>query len=949
MAERSLRIVLNADGQQALQVLRALEDQAKGVTTEVVRTDKALGEIGRGGALEELLGADATRFLDDLGAAEARLQGLKATTEDGAGAFQGLSGVLPDVASGLADLQAGGSGAASVLTGSLLPAIGVGGGILLGLTAVIELAPAVVSAFDDMFVTAAERAEEADERMAGVYNQLVDLSGEEFDITARYDSFEEARIALASLRGDYAGLLADVDRYVTIGGQYYDVATDRFVLKASEAGRALKIEIDNLKADAADLNAFIGDFEEDLLERANRARQSRFLPDLTDNDDTAERRRQQRDAERRQRERERDARRASERRAREAQRQRDKQQREAEQRRKENERKAQQAQKAFLRQQGAISLALLQGQAERETEAIRRSRDERLGVIREAVKRGVLIEADAARERNAVLALYEAELTQIRLEEIGRRLQDDQAARDVVARTRRLEIGESIADERDRTEALAAAEEDRLERELRARRDALLEIALLSGLESEAAEEAVADALDAELTLSEFRAAEARRRQRLLDEDAQAAADHAARLQEIAERAAVATGAVDARAQLRQRLEYYRADLVAYAALERSKGRLSREELEERRRAEVAFAETQLELYELERDRFDERVDLVRSYAEDVVGILRDALDASDRLSDDEIASVRDRLDAEEEALRASLARQQTTREAFDRDLRDLNQERADFELELARRNESALSKSIKGVAQLAIEEGARELTAWLATQAVRLAFGKAAIEATTQAQVASGAKIAAAQAPAAAATSITSFGTAAIVGGAAALATIGAIIGALVFEGGGWVGRRGEAGRDTVPAFLGRGEAVINRHQQVPIERALFATYGYGLDELFRREQRPHYLASGGFAEVAARQVEIYRVPRLLPTPEALSSGLDLGPVVAEVRALRGEIATGQRSLDRTIREVERMKASPVQVAIGPSEKRRLDRVTASDSARRSSARPATLFVRRR
>lgn len=68
---------------------------------------------------------------------------------------------------------------------------------------------------------------------------------------------------------------------------------------------------------------------------------------------------------------------------------------------------------------------------------------------------------------------------------------------------------------------------------------------------------------------------------------------------------------------------------------------------------------------------------------------------------------------------------------------------------------------------------------------------------------------------------------------------------------GGGWIGGRGQAGHDTVPTMLGVGEAVLNRHQQAPVEAALRSTYGMGLNDLFARVQRPHYMASGGFAGV--------------------------------------------------------------------------------------------------
>lgn len=66
--------------------------------------------------------------------------------------------------------------------------------------------------------------------------------------------------------------------------------------------------------------------------------------------------------------------------------------------------------------------------------------------------------------------------------------------------------------------------------------------------------------------------------------------------------------------------------------------------------------------------------------------------------------------------------------------------------------------------------------------------------------------------------------------------------------EGGGWIGSPGEAGGDNVPIVVGRGEAVLNRHQQKPVEAALRATFGVGLDDLFARIQRPHYMAKGGY-----------------------------------------------------------------------------------------------------
>ncbi len=71
---------------------------------------------------------------------------------------------------------------------------------------------------------------------------------------------------------------------------------------------------------------------------------------------------------------------------------------------------------------------------------------------------------------------------------------------------------------------------------------------------------------------------------------------------------------------------------------------------------------------------------------------------------------------------------------------------------------------------------------------------------------------------------------------------------------GGGWIGRPGEQGGDHELALLGRGEAVVNRHQQTHIEQALGlarmmgATQYGSLDSLFGGVTTPHYYARGGF-----------------------------------------------------------------------------------------------------
>jgi 3D (Asp-Asp-Asp) domain-containing protein len=66
------------------------------------------------------------------------------------------------------------------------------------------------------------------------------------------------------------------------------------------------------------------------------------------------------------------------------------------------------------------------------------------------------------------------------------------------------------------------------------------------------------------------------------------------------------------------------------------------------------------------------------------------------------------------------------------------------------------------------------------------------------------------------------------------------------------------QAGGDNVPIMVGRGEAILNRHQQGPVNAALQATYGMSLGGLFSSVTRPHYMAAGGFAGMVSKANQI-------------------------------------------------------------------------------------------
>lgn len=70
----------------------------------------------------------------------------------------------------------------------------------------------------------------------------------------------------------------------------------------------------------------------------------------------------------------------------------------------------------------------------------------------------------------------------------------------------------------------------------------------------------------------------------------------------------------------------------------------------------------------------------------------------------------------------------------------------------------------------------------------------------------------------------------------------------------GGFIGNKGERGGDTVPVWVGRGEAVLNWAHQKMVEPAMRSYYGSGLGEMFKRVSGRHSGAgpttSNGYAQ---------------------------------------------------------------------------------------------------
>ncbi|MEO0558092.1 MAG: hypothetical protein AAF170_07900, partial [Bacteroidota bacterium] len=111
-------------------------------------------------------------------------------------------------------------------------------------------------------------------------------------------------------------------------------------------------------------------------------------------------------------------------------------------------------------------------------------------------------------------------------------------------------------------------------------------------------------------------------------------------------------------------------------------------------------------------------------------------------------------------------------------------------------------------------------------------------------------------------------------------------------FASGGFIGRPGERGHDTVPIVVGRGEAILNHHQQAVVDDALQRSGRGGLSQLFRDERRPHFrYNSGGFAGYAPL-LSNPRSNAVRGDSEARSQNVDLGPLLVEMRETRELLA---------------------------------------------------------
>lgn len=558
----------------------------------------------------------------------------------------------------------------------------------------------------------------------------------------------------------------------------------------------------------------------------------------------------------------------------------------------------------------AARLELMADGLERELTVLRQQEAERLAIVRGSAEAEQLVRQATALRTAAVLA--EAAQRRNRLEQeslefldgvqdrIRLRAAATEEAREQIeieALQRRIRrIDEQIAAE----EALAAEQRANLKKDSIEEAEFIREME--EGIERLRRErvQAEQDALDA---------ADDRRRR-----DLQAERDHLQRMQDLDDRRRRVLGESE-EVLIRERIASIEAQLAVAA-----RG------TQEERVLYEALAEAKIDLLDEVLRKQEELIAAAERYGQTVIAAITDAARHESRISDAAAREEERRFQEREDRLREQLQNREITESEFHDRMALIAEQRMDFEKRLEEDRASFTERLVKNLGNAIIAEGERLLAAVVAQGVAQLLFGQKVQAAAAGATAATMQAIAQASAAAAALVNTATMGAAAGASTASIAAAITAVRGmATAFERGGYVGRRGERGQDEVLTVLGRGEAVLNRHQQRWVEEALRERYGFGLMELFHRVDRPHYMASGGFAG-------LHEPPRraLSATDNAAQAASDR--MERELRALRQSVDDQTQRLDTAIHSAAHATASGVRDAVGdPDAARRLGRTAAS------------------
>lgn len=353
---------------------------------------------------------------------------------------------------------------------------------------------------------------------------------------------------------------------------------------------------------------------------------------------------------------------------------------------------------------------------------------------------------------------------------------------------------------------------------------------------------------------------------------------------------------------------------------------------------QLEILSTQQQIAREEKRILDERARQIQQFTDLFANSIIEFRNQSDSLTNFDIEAQNREFRLREAELRESLRRNLIDQQEYSFELRQLQQDRSQFEQQVEEERAGFLRTLGRNLTDFLIEEGLRQLSAFIARQTAELLFSKGAQAAATASTVASMTAIGAAAAPAAAATSIATFGASAAAGGSAATAAILSIT-ALVaslqaagavtagFKEGGVVGYTGDGSKHGFAGFVHGGEYVFPEHLvrgQLGAFRMLHMSMQTNNikmnDLLFMLGMRG--FQTGGFVDPGVV------VPAFSPASARGSSSVNEGIQLDALRSDVGRLATA----------VSRLASRPNQVVVSPFNSRQ---ITKAASLRESAVRP--------
>lgn len=326
------------------------------------------------------------------------------------------------------------------------------------------------------------------------------------------------------------------------------------------------------------------------------------------------------------------------------------------------------------------------------------------------------------------------------------------------------------------------------------------------------------------------------------------------------------------------------------------------------------------------------------------------------RRSDEEVALDRERFAEQRADYGQQLRDRELSREDHATRMRELALSESEYEADLAEERESRIRRGARETSAFLIRESASYLAKLARDKVVELAVYTTTEEGKTLVSVggtavrianyiaeqsvalaSAGASMVSAAASWIAA-AVKRLGLLSIVAIPAGLAGLYGVYqgakAAFGFERGGYFGRQGEAASDEPVVGLGRGEAVLTRHQQTPVNRALKLVYGTDLGGLFASVTTPHSVSASSLMSAAGLPpgTPVYRSGGIVDVTRASTPQRDeAGMADAVGAAVRDAVAP-------LAAEVAQLKTQPPPVYADPKAFRAGQ---AAASADRSQAQP--------